>query len=568
MNATILKQIVYFFAAFLVAAGFSFTFGAPNALASFTVSISTDGNGTISGIVSGIPPTIIPATTSASVPVGNGKSASFFFSAQSGYEIADVLVDGSSVGTPANYLFPSSTTGTPTLSVSFALIGPYTITASAGANGSISPSGAVLVDVVDTQIFAIVPSAGFSVADVLVDGASVGAVTSYMFPAFSSGTTDHTISVSFAQNIYTITASAGANGSMSPSGAVSVNGTANQAFSITPASGFSVADVLVDGASVGAVTSYTFTNVLADHTIAVSFAATTHTITASADANGSVSPSGAVAVNEGTDQAFTITAVNGYHIADVLVDGVSVGAVGSHTFTNVIADHTISATFAANQTSGGGGGGGYALPPPGRSTAPTPVVTPPVTPPVVVVPPVVVAPVAETPVVVIPEVLTSTLALGARGGDVIALQNRLIAEGLLHTSATGYFGPFTESAVKAYQVKYGIPALGIVGPLTRAEFLKPVGHDAPVNTALVVNTSAATPAVEETVAAEGATDALASLEPAVAPDAEFATAAVVDARTDGGGSVLAATAMAFSNTVDAAVNVVTKIVTALFSFWK
>ncbi|MGC1375846.1 MAG: metallophosphoesterase [Anaerolineales bacterium] len=73
---------------------------------------------------------------------------------------------------------------------------------------------------------------------------------------------------------HTITASAGANGSISPSGAVTVTEGNNQSFSITPNSGYQVANVLVDGASVGAVTSYTFTNVLADHTIAASFQAT------------------------------------------------------------------------------------------------------------------------------------------------------------------------------------------------------------------------------------------------------------------------------------------------------
>ncbi len=64
-------------------------------------------------------------------------------------------------------------------------------------------------------------------------------------------------------------------------------------------------------------------------------AATTYTITATAGANGSIAPSGAVVVNSGASQAFAISASVGYHIADVLVDGVSVGAVGSYTLVNV-----------------------------------------------------------------------------------------------------------------------------------------------------------------------------------------------------------------------------------------
>ena len=122
---------------------------------------------------------------------------------------------------------------------------------------------------------------------------------------------------------------------------------ADQTFTITPATGYHVADVLVDGVSVGAVTSYTFTNVTADHTIAATFAINTYTITATAGANGTHHAlRGRRPSTTAADQTFTITPDTGYHVADVLVDGVSVGAVTSYTFTNVTADHTIAASFA------------------------------------------------------------------------------------------------------------------------------------------------------------------------------------------------------------------------------
>jgi len=78
--------------------------------------------------------------------------------------------------------------------------------------------------------------------------------------------------------------------------------------------------------------------------------AITHTITASAGANGSILPSGAVSVNDGASQAFTITSDTGYNVADVQVDRSSVGAVTSYTFSNVTADHTISASFVTTAT--------------------------------------------------------------------------------------------------------------------------------------------------------------------------------------------------------------------------
>jgi PKD repeat protein len=73
-----------------------------------------------------------------------------------------------------------------------------------------------------------------------------------------------------------------------------------------------------------------------------------HTITASAVGGGTIAPSGAVTVNHGGSQTFAITPNPSNHIADVLVDGVSNGTISSYTFTNVIVDHTLSASFAAN----------------------------------------------------------------------------------------------------------------------------------------------------------------------------------------------------------------------------
>src|SRR5204863_203955 len=236
------------------------------------------------------------------------------------YLIADVLVDGVSAGAVASYTF-NNVTASHTIAASFALK-LETITASAGAGGSISPNGAVSVNCGSNQSFTITPDACYDIADVLVDGSSVGAVSSY---TFSNVTASHTIAASFTIRVETISASAGLHGSISPSGAVAVNCGSNQSFTITPEACYDIADVLVDGSSVGAVTSYTFSSVTANHTIAASFAVDHETITASAGAHGSLSLTGPVEVDCGGNQAFNIDADPCYHIADVLVDGVSVG---------------------------------------------------------------------------------------------------------------------------------------------------------------------------------------------------------------------------------------------------
>ena len=72
-----------------------------------------------------------------------------------------------------------------------------TITATAGPNGSISPSGAVVVPAGQAQTFTITPDTGYDIQDVLVDGVSVGARTSV---TFMSAIKDHTITASFVRN--------------------------------------------------------------------------------------------------------------------------------------------------------------------------------------------------------------------------------------------------------------------------------------------------------------------------------------------------------------------------------
>ena len=223
------------------------------------------------------------------------------------------------------------------------------LTASAGSGGTISPSGTFFQSQGGSQTFTITPSAGYTTANVLVDGTSVGAVSSY---TFSNIAANHTISATFAAGgtSYTITASAGANGTISPSGTVTVSSGASQGFSFTPATGYQVSSVLVDGKAVATASSYSFSNVTASHTISVSFAPITYTITPSAGGNGTISPSGAVTVNSGGSQTFMITPAAGYQVASVLIDGSSVGALTSYTFSGVRANHTISATFSSAST--------------------------------------------------------------------------------------------------------------------------------------------------------------------------------------------------------------------------
>ena len=76
-----------------------------------------------------------------------------------------------------------------------------------------------------------------------------------------------------------------------------------------------------------------------------------YTIEATAGAGGSISPSGSVSVREGRDQTFTITPDKGYAVANVKIDGKSIGAVKSYTFENVSRTHTIEVVFVKGTAS-------------------------------------------------------------------------------------------------------------------------------------------------------------------------------------------------------------------------
>ncbi len=94
---------------------------------------------------------------------------------------------------------------------------------------------------------------------------------------------------------YTISASYGTGGTISPSGSVTVASGSGRTFMITPNAGYTVSNVTVDGKSVGAVSSYTFSNVTANHTIAAAFtsSSTAYTLTITKAGTGS----GTVTVN-------------------------------------------------------------------------------------------------------------------------------------------------------------------------------------------------------------------------------------------------------------------------------
>jgi hypothetical protein len=118
-------------------------------------------------------------------------------------------------------------------------------------------------------------------------------------------------------------------------------------FYITADIGYQIKDVKVDKISIGAVSTYIFDNITDNHTISATFSQIIiiHTISASADAGGSINPIGITELNQGLNQIYNITANSRYQISDVKIDNVSMGILSSYTFNNINSDHTISVSF-------------------------------------------------------------------------------------------------------------------------------------------------------------------------------------------------------------------------------
>jgi len=194
-----------------------------------------------------------------------------------------------------------------------------------------------------SRVFSIIPDRGYSITDVVVDNVSRGPVTSY---TFSDVISDHTISAVFSANRYTVSASAGQGGSVTPSGNTTVNYGSQVTINITPATGYRISQVLIDNIASGALTTYTFSNISTNHFLSASFVPITFTINALSGNGGSISIPGTTTVIYGSEIIYTFLPDAGYRISDVKIDGISLGPLSSYTFSNITGNHTIEASFS------------------------------------------------------------------------------------------------------------------------------------------------------------------------------------------------------------------------------
>ena len=138
----------------------------------------------------------------------------------------------------------------------------YTVS---GLFGTDKLTGTVKLAYVDANGNAVTPSMA-ATGETLIRASGVTAPNENYTLAFADGKL--TVSV---RPTYIITATAGLHGSISPVGSVSVIHGGSRSFTITPDAGYAIANVRIDGASIGAAKYYTFENVTSAHTIEAVF---------------------------------------------------------------------------------------------------------------------------------------------------------------------------------------------------------------------------------------------------------------------------------------------------------
>ncbi|MFN2395050.1 MAG: trypsin-like serine protease [Bacteroidales bacterium] len=194
----------------------------------------------------------------------------------------------------------------------------------------------------ETVTIEAIPNTGYHFVHWTEDEIIVSTDSEYAFDVYGN----RDFLAVFALNMYTISASAGPNGGINPSGDVEVFHGDDIAFEITFAPGYHVDDVLVNGESVGAVESYTFENVTEDgYTIHAEFAINIYQVTVTHEGNGTITPDGVIDAAHGSNLVFELTPDEGHRIADLEVDGQSVGAEENYILSNITANTTVHAIF-------------------------------------------------------------------------------------------------------------------------------------------------------------------------------------------------------------------------------
>lgn len=266
-----------------------------------------------------------------------GQTCTVSATANSGYTFVNWTENGTQVSTNPNYTF--TVTNSRNLVAHFTTQG-YVITAIADPTNGGLVTGSGGYNYGETCTLTATPNTGYTFQRWTKNGTQVSSNPTYSFTVIESATyTAH-----FNAQNYTVTVAANPNNAGSVSGGGSY--TYGQTCTVTASAnnGYAFTNWTENGSQVSTNASYSFT-VTGNRNLVANFAQNTHTIHATAGANGIITPSGTITVAHGANQSFSMIPDSDYEIQDVYIDGNPVGPMTSYTFTNVTTDHYIHVTF-------------------------------------------------------------------------------------------------------------------------------------------------------------------------------------------------------------------------------
>ena len=235
----------------------------------------------------------------------------------------------------ANPRTDTNVTANVSVTANFA-INTYTLTYTAGANGSITGTSPQTVNHgADGSEVTAVANAGYHFVD-WSDASTANPRTD------TNVTANVSVTANFAINTYTLTYTAGANGTITGTSPQTVNyGADGSEVTAVPNTGYH----FVDWSDASTANPRTDTNVTANVSVTANFAINTYTLTYTAGANGTITGTSPQTVNHGADGSEVTAVANaGYHFVD-WSDGVLAAA---RTDTNVTANISVTANFAIN----------------------------------------------------------------------------------------------------------------------------------------------------------------------------------------------------------------------------
>ena len=306
-----------------------------------TVTVSVGDNGTVS--------------PSGDVPVAYGDDLTISIVPDEGYRISKVTMDGEDVtsSVTGQELVLREVKSNHDVTVAFEKI-TYTVAVSSGGHGSVDPDGDVLVEYGDSLTVKIAPDTGYVLKSVILDGIDVTSSVSGLVFVLNDVVSDHSVRVEFEVITYTVTVTAGENGSADPTTSVVEYGKSLKIVFI-PEPGYRTSYLTINGGDrivPDDRTNYVIDDIIEDKAVEVFFERDD-----SAYASVSVAIVGHGTVNGNSDSfkdevlkesSYTITSVpsEGYRLSKVLVDNVEVPTSGGvYVLNNIARDTAVEVVF-------------------------------------------------------------------------------------------------------------------------------------------------------------------------------------------------------------------------------